>query len=526
MPKPVFKPCMQHQPMLLPPDLSDLIDTNHLVRVVDSVIDAIDTQELYALYPGGGTSSYDPKMMLKVIVYAYTVDIYSSRKIEKATKENIHFMWLSGMTPLDHMTINRFRSERIRPVFESIFTQVVGLLADKGLITLETYFLDGTKIEANANKYTFVWKKSVEGYQAKLRAKVREHLEEIDRINEEEDRLAEALPEPEEVSAEDIAEAARRINEKLKARPKDKELKRAKKAFEQDYLVRARRYEEQLDVFQERRSFSKTDNDATFMRMKEDHMGNGQLKAAYNVQIGTENQFIVASTLHRRAGDTACMIPHVEHAKNLYGMPPYTLTTDAGYGSEENHAYLESLDVRAFVKYNMFHKEQKRFFKKDPTQPKNWGFNKNADEWMCLQGRTLSFLHEKKERSDLGYESTVRLYRCCDCSGCPHQKKCTKSDDESRNRTIYVNPLRDAYRRRAERRLTSAEGVVLRRRRATDVETVFGNIKQNHGFKRFTLRGLDKVTHEWHLVAFAHNMRKLFEAMSGKNAVKGQGCFA
>lgn len=234
MSKPVFKPCRQHQPMLLPPDLSDLIDTNHLVRIVDSIIDSIDTSELYALYPGGGTSAYDPKMLLKVIIYAYTVDIYLSRKIERATKENIHFMWLSGMAPLDHMTINRFRSERIRPAFESIFTQVVELLATKGLVTLETYFLDGTKIETNATKYTFVWKKATEGYQEKLRAKVRAHLEEIDRINEEEDRLAEVLPKPEEVSAEDIAEVVRRINEKLKARPKDKELKRASKTI---YLV-------------------------------------------------------------------------------------------------------------------------------------------------------------------------------------------------------------------------------------------------------------------------------------------------
>ena len=516
MPKPVFKPCNRRQPMLLPPDLSDLIPEGHMVRVVD----AVDTSELYALYPGGGTSAYDPKMMLKVVVYAYTTGIYSSRKIERATRENIHFMWLSGMTPLDHMTINRFRGERIRPVFESIFTQVVELLADKGLISLETFFLDGTKIEAAANKYTFAWKKATEGYREKLRAKVRAHLEEIDRIGEEEDRLAEALPEPEEVTAEDIAEAARRINERLKARPKDKELKRASKAFEGDYLPRMQRYEGQLDIFEERKSFSKTDADATFMRMKEDHMGNGQLKAAYNVQISTENQFVVASTLHRRPGDTACMIEHLGHIRRRFKALPHVLVADAGYGSEENYAYLERNDVRAFVKYNLFHKEQKRAFKKDATQPKNWTFDGLADEWTCAGGRKLSFQYEKKEKSDLGYESTTRIYRCADCAGCPHQRKCTKSDDESKNRSIYVNPLREAYRKRAERRLTSDEGIVLRRRRATDVETVFGDVKNNWGFKRFTLRGLEKASLEWGLVALGHNMRKLFEAINRGNAAK------
>lgn len=152
------------------------------MRIVDSTIDSIDTTELYALYPRGGASAYDPKMLLKVIVYAYASDIYSTRKIERATRENIHFMWLSGMTPLDHMTINRFRSKRIAPVFEGVFTLVIELLAARGLISLDTYFLDSTKIEANANKYTFVWKKAVAANRAKLQDKVHRHLEGIDRI--------------------------------------------------------------------------------------------------------------------------------------------------------------------------------------------------------------------------------------------------------------------------------------------------------------------------------------------------------
>ena len=520
MPKPVFKPNNQHQMMLLPPDLSDLIGKDHLVRIIDSVIDSIDTRKLYALYPGGGTSAYDPKMLLKVIVYGYTCGIYSSRKIERATRENIHFMWLCGMTPLDHMTINRFRGERIAPVFENIFTSVIELLAARGLITLDTYFLDGTKIEANANKYTFVWKKATEGYRDKLREKVHRHLEEIDRINEEEDRLAESLPEPEEVTAEDIAEVARRINEKLKARPKDKPLAKAKKAFESDYLPRMTRYERELDIFQERRSFSKTDTDATFMRMKEDHMQNGQLKAGYNVQIGTEDQFIVSYTLHRRAGDTACMIDHLVHLKSRFGALPHILVADAGYGSEENYSYLEKRDVRAFVKYNLFHKEQKRSFKKDPTQMKNWTFNEEDDSWTCIQGKKLTFLKEKQTTSDLGFKSTTRLYKCEDCTSCPHQAKCTKSDDGSKNRLIYVNPSLESYRTRASARLTSDEGVVLRRRRATDVETVFGDIKHNWYFKRFTLRGLAKVSLEWGLVALGHNMRKLYRLLSGTNLTK------
>lgn len=518
MPQPVFKPVNQHQQMLLPPDLSDLICEDHLVRVVDSIIDAIDTSSLYALYPGGGASAYDPKMMLKVVIYAYASGIYSSRKIARATSENIHFMWISGMTPLDHMTINRFRSERIRPVFESIFVQVIELLATRGFVTLDTYFLDGTKVEASANKYTFTWKKATENYQAKLRAKVHAHLDEIDRINEEEDRLAESLPTPEDITSEDIAEVARRINERLRVRPKDKDLSRAKKAFEKDYLPRMKRYENQMSLFEERASFSRTDTDATFMRMKEDPMKNGQLKAGYNVQVGTEDQFIISYTLHRRAGDTACMIDHMEHLREEYGTLPGVVVADAGYGSEENYSYLKAHDVRAFVKYNLFHKEQKPSFKKDPTQVKNWAFDKKSDTWTCAGGRTLTFLKDMIMTSNLGFVSTTKLYRCSDCAGCPYQVKCTKSNDTSRKRVIYVNPSLTKYRRQAERRLTSSEGICLRRRRATDVETVFGDIKNNWGFKRFSLRGLNKVTHEWGLVALGHNMRKIAQVMRAQRA--------
>ena len=424
MARSVFKPVRQRQQMLLPPDLSDLIPKDHLVRVVDAIIEAIDADELYALYPGGGASAHDPKMMLKVVVYAYASGIYSSRKIARATRENVHFMWIAGMAPLDRMTVSRFRSERIRPVFESVFAQVVELLATRGLVTLNTYFLDGTKAEVAASKRTFTWKRATENHQAKLRAKIHAHLDEIDRMNEEESRLAEALPKPEEVTSEGIAEAARRINERLRARPKDKNLKRAKRAFEGDYLPRTKRYESQMALFEGRSSFPKTDPDATFMRMKEDHMRNGQLKAGCNVQIGTEGQFIVSYTLPRRAGDAACMI---EHLRRTSGDLPRVVVSDAGYGSEENYAYLQSHGVEAFVKYNMFHKEQKRSFKADPAQLKNWVFDEKSDTWTRSEGRTLAFLKEKTTKSDLGFESTTRLYHCDDCSGCPIEQDALKA---------------------------------------------------------------------------------------------------
>lgn len=518
MQDPRFRPYQQNQMRLLPLDLSEMIPENHLVRVVDAVVESIDLAPLRSLYPGGGAPAHDPGMMLKVVIYAYATGVYSSRKISEATKANVHFMWLTGCTPLDHMTVNRFRTERLRGCFEAVFAETVGMLADMGLVTLDAYFLDGTKVEANASRYSFTWRKSVEKNRGKLRVNVGRLLDEIDALNDEEDRIASGLPEPGEVTAEDVAEVARRINERLRARPGDKALKKAQRKVESDYLPRMERYERDLADMGDRKSLSKTDRDATFMRMKEDHMGNGQLKAGYNVQNGTENQFVVHCTVHQRPGDTACMKPHLESLRSSIGRIPADVVADAGYGSEENYAYLEGEGVRAFVKHNMFHREQRRSFAKDPSQPANWTYDAEADEYVCSGGRRLAFAGERKRASDLGWESTVRVYLCDDCSGCEHAARCLRG--KSGKRSIEVNPLLAAYRKRASDLLTSDEGLVMRRRRATDVETVFGDVKRNWGFKRFTLRGIGKVAHEWRLLMMGHNMRKLAKAvgLGGKPA--------
>lgn len=523
MATPKFKPCMQHQPMLFPPSVGELIPENALVRVVDSIVEGMDRSALESAYPGGGASAHDPSMMLKVVLFCYASGIYSSRKIAAATRENVNLMWLTGMRPLDHNTVNRFRSERIRPVFEDVFSEVIAVLAEAGYVTLDTYFLDGTKIEANANKFTFVWKKSADRYQDALRRKVHAHLEAIDEMNDEEDALAPA--DPSEVDADAIRGAADRINARLKAKReagegKDaeaKELKKAAGAIERDYLPRMERYEQQQATFNGRKSFSKTDPDATFMRMKDDAMGNGQLKAGYNVQAGTENQFIVDTTVHQRPGDTACAIPHCEHVKERIGRLPANFVADAGYGSEENYAYLEAEGVDAYVKHGEFFREcRNRKWREDEMRVANWGYDEESDEYACPEGKTLTFIRESKRTSDLGYESTVRIYECEDCSGCTRRARCSKSADPDSPRQIKVNPTLDAFKSRASEMLRTEVGSALRKKRSVDVETVFGDIKRNLGFTRFTLRGLEKVTLEWRLVATGHNIRKLFLAESKK----------
>ena len=271
-------------------------------------------------------------------------------------------------------------------------------------------------------------------------------------------------------------------------------------------------YEGYQEAFAGRNNLSKTDPDATFMRLKDDHMQNGQLKAAYNIQCGTENQFIVSSTVHQRPGDTACAIPHLEHVKKAFGHIPENMVADAGYGSEENYTYLESEGVTAYVKHNEFFRECKKKYREDEMRVANWAYDEMADTYTCPEGRTLAFKKEQKKASDLGFVSTTRLYACADCSECSRRDRCIKSDNPDHNRTIQVNPKLDAHKRKASALLHTEEGSALRKKRGIDVETVFGDIKRNLGFNRFTLRGLEKVAHEWLLVAAGHNIRKLFLA--------------
>ena len=497
--------------MLLPPDLESLIPEGHLVRVVNDLVDDLDLGVLLAQYKGGGTSAYHPKMLLKVLVYAYSQRTFSSRQIAKALRENVNYMWLSGMSRPDHRTINRFRGVIMPKVIEAVFYGVLEQLLVEGYVDLESYFVDGTKIEANANRYSFVWRKSTEKYQAKLQEKVRRLLDEIDEIEAtEEERYGDAdLPEVgegKEIDSQKLKEAAKKINEALKKDTK-KKLKRAKRALEKDFIPRQEKYERYQATFQGRNSFSKTDPDATFMRMKEDHMRNGQLKPGYNIQTGTQHQFVVGFSIHQRPGDSPCLKPHLEGLRDWLGEYPETLIGDAGYGSEENYAYLKERGIPAFVKYNSFHYEQKRRYKKaKPYRAENFVYDPDKDQYRCPEGKTLAYQGTREYTTQNGYRASRRVYQCRACQGCPARKVCTKSQV---GRQIHYGVDLEAMKKRARERLLSPRGLEMRSLRPIEVEAVFGRLKQNWGFRRFLLRGLNKVKTEWGLLCLAHNMAKV-----------------
>lgn len=518
--KVVFKEYNQKQ-LSLPMDLEILIPPDHMVRVINDAIDRLDLSPLFAKYPGGGRSSFHPVMMTKLIIYAYTDRIYSSRRMEKAARENIMYMWLLGGNTPDFKTINSFRGERMKEVIPEIFSEVVELLHREGYIKLENYFLDGTKIEANANKYSWVWGKSTKRYKENLRKKCRELIHYGEQINEEEERIygernLEELGDGHEINSAALEEAVRRIDERLAGALGDKDLKRAKRILEKDYLPRMRKYEEQEEILAERGSYSKTDKDATFMRMKEDHMRNGQLKPGYNVQIGTENQFVVGCSLHQKATDTSCLKEHLEGLKQeLGGRLPKNIVADAGYGSEENYEYLEQEGLGHYVKYNTYDRENSKDWMTDATRVKNWAYDSEKDEYICGYGRSLKFLHERNEMSKNGYKSRVRIYESEDCGDCPYRMKCIRQTDRSEfNKRIYINRRREELKAIARENLESDYGIEMRSLRPVEVENVFGNIKGNLGIRRFMLKGLSKVSLEWRLYCIAHNLRKMAASLT------------
>ena len=504
----VFKPYVQGQ-LQLPTDLSSLIPEKHVVRVVDDAIERVDLRRLMNRYKGGGTSSYHPKMMLKVLVYAYTQRVYSSRQIAKALRENVYFMWLSGNSRPDFRTLNRFRGEVMKGLLGDVFASVLELLVEEGYVRLEAYFVDGTKVEANANRYGWVWAKSTRRYKGRLQEKVKALLEEIERTNEADDeaygeRDLEELGEASELDSRKLAEKMEALNERLGQEPKNKKLARAVKKVKADYLPRLEKYEEQERKLAGRSSYAKGDVGATFMRMKDGGLGRGALRPAYNVQVGTEGQFVVGYSVHQRAGDPACLIPHLEQVKERLGRLPDKVIADGAYGSEENYAYLEREGVGVYVKYREFGREQRA--RRGARAEAAFRYEASTDSYVCGAGRRLEYQGTWRYTSENGYRSQRRHYACRDCAGCSRRSSCTHA---AGNRALQVSFELQAVKQRVRENLLSPEGRILRARRGVEVESVFGRWKQNWGFRRFMLRGPEKVSIELGLLSLAHNLSKV-----------------
>lgn len=495
--------------LVLPLNLDVFIPENDSVRLVSQIVDDLDLRSLSQTYVSKGRNpSVKPRILFSILIYAYMNGIYSSRQIEKACKRDINFMWLlTGNPAPDHNTIDRFRRERLSQCLEDLFAQFVEKLYQWDEIAFENLYIDGTKIEANANKYSFVWKKAVEKNSEKQAAKTDTLLSEInaefgtefENSTDESslDRAAEFLLNRKEDLFEEFVTG------------KGKRKSQFQKLTEEclSILEKKEYYEKCKSSFDGRNSFSKTDKDATFMHMKDDHMRNAQLKPGYNMQIGVEAGYVVHCQAFQNRNDVGTLKPFLERWKELHPESSFqNIIADSGYESEENYDYLTAETKNIFIKPLTYEQWKKRSFKKLISKRENMSYDAEADTYICNQGRKLPAVKVYKSKTDGGYETELTEYECESCADCPVKSKCTKA---AGNRKIKVSKRFLSHREASLANITSPKGMVLRINRSIQAESAFGVMKEDMGFRRFLTRGQVNISTEFMLLCFGFNINKL-----------------
>lgn len=499
----------------LPLNIETIIPENDSVRLLSQFVEEMDLTDLYSTYKR--INSLSPRTLLKIVLYSYMNGDYSSRSMELNCKRDINFMYLlEGQPAPDHATFARFRSIHFAPCAKHILAQVSNLLYDIGEISGETIFIDGTKIEANANKYTFVWKKAVTKNQAKLLVKIADLVDECEQLNglkivygnaikirhlKKLRKKLYALKESEEITF--VHGIGRRKTE----------LQKSIETLEQ-YLSKLKEYTQKIHTCGTRNSYSKTDNDATFMRMKEDAMGNGQLKPAFNLQHGVDSEYVTWLTIGPQPTDTTTLIPFLRDAEKHLKFKYKNITADAGYESEENYIFLEENNQTAFIKPANYEISKTRKYKNDIGKIENMKYDSGNDFYTCRNNKKLVVDHLKHSKSKTGYVSEKTVYRCEDCSNCPYKSDCIKGNNcktplEERTKTLYVAKTFLKRRREDLERILSDEGVLYRMNRSIQAEGSFGDLKQDMSFRRYLSRGTSNVLAESILLAIARNINKL-----------------
>ncbi|MFU0788524.1 IS1182 family transposase [Virgibacillus proomii] len=517
----MFKHYTMNQ-VILPLDLEIKLQENDIAYAVNDIVEQIPDEAFADFLHETGCPAYHPRMMMKIILCAYTQSVFSGRKIEALLKDSVRMMWLAQAYEPSYRTINRFRvNEEVKELLRQCFVQFRCQLVQEKLIEEEAIFIDGTKIEANANKFTFVWRKAIEKYSANL----------VEKSNQMYDELLEnqIIPEIEresleELSTEELTKIVEKLDEKIEEYDKRieasedvskrKQLRSERKAPKKhhkhfkDYLKRKQKYQDDMVIFGERNSYSKTDHDATFMRMKDDYMKNGQLKAGYNVQLATEGQFALAYDVFPNPTDTRTFVPFLDKIeKSFFELPNY-IVADAGYGSEQNYEdVIENRKRIPLITYNQYRKEKKKKYKNDAFNVANWEYHEEDDSITCPNDKQLTFRYLSNRTDKYGFTRTFKVYECEDCFDCPLRSLCTKAK-EGNHRKVYYNEKWEQQKEYVRQQLSNKETGEIYGKRKTDVEPVFGFLKANLRFTRMSVRGKEKVENELGFAFMAVNLRK------------------
>ena len=501
----------------LPLDLEISIPSDDPVRLVSAFVEEMDLSELYKTYGRIRKNQATPRQMLKLVIYAAMNRIYSSRDIRKACKRDINFMYLlEGMPAPDHATIARFISLHFSACAKVLLAQMSDLLYLLGEISGKTIFIDGTKIESAANKYTFVWKRAITKNQARLYTKLTSFVAECEEL------YGIRTVYHDQISIHTL----KRLKKQL-CRVKVQEgivfvhgIGRRKtqlqKSLEQldQYLEKLKEYTKKLYTLGDRNSYSKTDPDATFMRMKEDAMLNGQLKPAYNIQHGVDSEYITWIDISLRPTDTCTLIPFLKDMESHLGFKYSEIVADAGYESEENYLFIEENGQTAYIKPQNYEISKTRKYKKDISRRENMEYHADRDSYICRNGRELTVTNERRSKTASGYVSVKTYYRSPDCTGCPYKTECIKGNNcktpmEKRNKVLMVSKTMSQKRAEDLERITSEYGTMLRMNRSIQAEGSFADVKEDMNFRRYLYRGKANALAESILLAMGRNINKL-----------------
>lgn len=501
----------------LPLNIDYMIPANDSVRLLSQFVEEMDLTDLYSTYSKVKENQVSPRNMLKVIIYAYMNRLYSSRDIEDSCRRDINFMFLlEGFTAPDHSTFARFRSLHFATCAERILAGMTNFLHDIGEISGETIFIDGTKIEACANKYTFVWKKAVTKNMAKLLIKIADLVKECEVLYDIKVAYRNTVQ----------MKHVKKLRKKLYGLKKSEgiefvhgcgkrktSLQRSIETLE-EYLSKFKEYIKKVYTCGNRNSYSKTDTDATFMRMKEDAMKNGQLKPAYNLQHGVDSEYIAWLTIGPQPTDTTTLIPFLKSMEEKLNFKYLKIVADAGYESEENYSFIEENNQISFIKPANYEISKTRKFKNDIGKIENMDFNEELDFYTCRNGKQLKKESIKIRKSKTGYESEKAVYVCEDCSNCNYKSSCIKGNNsktplEQRTKKLETSKKFNRQRKEDLERIINDEGCLLRVNRSIQAEGSFAQIKQDMNFRRFMCRGQNNVLAESILLAMALNVNKL-----------------
>ena len=512
----------------LPLNIELSVPASDPVRLLSAFVEGMDLSDLYKTYDRIRKNQATPRQMLKIVLYAAMNRLYSSRDIESACRRDINFMYLLEGTPApDHATIARFISLHFSECSKEILAGMSEALYAMGELSGKSIFIDGTKIESVANKYTFVWKKAVTKSQAKL-------LEKIERFTAEfEDLYGIRIVYNDKI---DIGTLKRLRKELMKIGDEEgivfvkgagHRKSRLQKAVEEldEYMRRLSDYKKKLETLGTRNSYSKTDPDATFMRMKEDAMRNGQLKPAYNIQHGVDSEYITWVDISAHPTDTRTLIPLLKDMEKHLSFKYTEIVADAGYESEENYAFLEGNGQLSFIKPTNYEISKTRRYRKDISRAENMAYDKERDLYICHAGKELPVLYERNPKNESGYRRRITIYGCRDCGGCPYKSDCIHGNNcntpmEERNKTIQVSKKMLEYRKKDLERITGEYGTLLRVNRSIQAEGSFADVKEDMNFRRYLYRGKKNALAQSIILAMGRNISKLhFRIQAGRTGL-------